>query len=553
MHTPKRLFWLETLLVFLAFVLCGAYSVPDVNEAHYLGKAMHFWNPDYVKNDFFLNTPDAHLVFYYSVGWISQFCEKETFAWVCRSIVWFLLAWGWVYMVSPIFSRFGAALLSALLFCFLSENYNFAGEWVVGGVEAKCFAYAFLFLGVGFMVRNRWNLAWVFMGVAALFHVLVGGWGLVALGLTWVFMRWWSPNETHIPSFLTVAPWAIVAILISLPALVPALLMNVDVSHETVRLANRLYVFERLPHHLLLSHIVQRTPEKALYFGMMFMIWNALCARPRYSNGEMHLRMFVYSTTCFLVGGWIINLLINTSPDFVASLMRFYWFRMVDVCVPMGVAILGVKFCSESVRDEELDAGKLKNPSVEQEKWTKKERKEFERRRKNLRKRLQLSRTIMLAALVLAAGYQVYFAGQRVWESKPPRQCAGAAKGEDWLDVCRFAREKTAPDDIFMVPYNTRTFSWYSRRPVVGVWKDIPQDAASLCEWWNRIQIQFYGVDEQKMTRPYGRLKSFSLLPQQRLDAIKRKYHAKYVVGFKGDLPAEKQVYENKTFAVWEL
>ena len=56
--------FLEIALIFLLFALYGAYAVPDTNEAHYLGKAAHFWNPNYVQNDFFLNSPDAHGVFY---------------------------------------------------------------------------------------------------------------------------------------------------------------------------------------------------------------------------------------------------------------------------------------------------------------------------------------------------------------------------------------------------------------------------------------------------------------------------------------------------------
>ncbi len=43
--SSRRLAALETALVFLIFFIAGAWPVPDVNEAHYLAKAKHYWNP----------------------------------------------------------------------------------------------------------------------------------------------------------------------------------------------------------------------------------------------------------------------------------------------------------------------------------------------------------------------------------------------------------------------------------------------------------------------------------------------------------------------------
>ena len=54
----------ETVLVFLIFFIQGAWPVPEVNEAHYLSKAKHYWNPQWCDQDFFCNSADAHQVFY---------------------------------------------------------------------------------------------------------------------------------------------------------------------------------------------------------------------------------------------------------------------------------------------------------------------------------------------------------------------------------------------------------------------------------------------------------------------------------------------------------
>ena len=61
-----------------------------------------------------------------------------------------------------------------------------AGEWVIGGVEAKGFAYVLVFLGLEALAANRWNRVWLLLGAASAFHVLVGGWAAVAAGLAWL-------------------------------------------------------------------------------------------------------------------------------------------------------------------------------------------------------------------------------------------------------------------------------------------------------------------------------------------------------------------------------
>src|SRR5688500_11446594 len=48
----------EIALVFVVFATYAAWPVPDVNEAHYLTKARHFWDPAWVAGDFFLDSAD---------------------------------------------------------------------------------------------------------------------------------------------------------------------------------------------------------------------------------------------------------------------------------------------------------------------------------------------------------------------------------------------------------------------------------------------------------------------------------------------------------------
>lgn len=571
---------LEILLILCLFFLYGAYAVPDVNEAHYLEKAAHFWNPSYAPGDFFLSSPDAHGIFYWTFGWLTLYLPMNSVAWIGRFVTWLGLACGWYWMVRPVLPRWGTALLSAALFLFLNQNCSFAGEWVVGGVEAKGFAFILIFFALGEIFRNHWNRALLLFGLSATFHVLVGGWCLVALGIAWLILKdyEWSLRRSGrpedlakicLPTLRAILPGLAGAFLLTLPALLPALQLNAGVTPEIAKSATTLYVYERLPHHLLLSFIAQNTPMKLLYFGILIVIWNFLSARPRFTNGEMTFRTFIYATLLIAMTGWAINLFQNVAPDTVASLLRYYWFRTADVMLPLGTAILCVEFALQPISRLASTAvsGASGSPAAERpSRLSKEERRARRREARAWTRRLTVQRRWLLIFLIFIAGFQTCQSASRFAKPMKPRSCSGASCGQTWLELCQFVRENTQETDVFVVPYTTRTFRWFTGRSEVGVWKDIPQDAKGLTEWWERMQDQFYGFDPTKPVRSYGRVSSFTLMPKPKFEYLKKTYGAAYLIRNKNDLKGRQLlqempngiedfelIYENKDFELRRL
>jgi len=115
---------------------------------------------------------------------VSLWMAPVPLAWTGRILTWLLLAWAWRRLSFAIVPRAWCSVLTAALFGCLMERCHMAGEWVIGGVEAKGFAYVFVFLGLESLVRNRWNRAPLLFGAAGAFHVLAGGWSAVAVGST---------------------------------------------------------------------------------------------------------------------------------------------------------------------------------------------------------------------------------------------------------------------------------------------------------------------------------------------------------------------------------
>lgn len=274
----------EVLLVFGVFFAYGAWPIPDVNEQYYVGKAIHFWNPEWLANDPFLNSPDSHWLFYAAFGTLSFFFSQNALVWAGRVLIWALTACAWVRLSRALVPRRWVAPLTAAAFAFYLESFHMAGEWIFGGVEGKGFAFPFVFWGLACFVEGKYNRAWILYGIGSAFHVLVGGWAVVASLGAWAIAAHFDFNATlrnggasgengeksaKLPlgarfarrlrgfggAFLKTLPGLLVGGAISLIGVIPALKLDAGATAEVLARSREIYVFERLAHHLVASSL----------------------------------------------------------------------------------------------------------------------------------------------------------------------------------------------------------------------------------------------------------------------------------------------------------
>lgn len=491
----------EIALIFAVFCLQGAWPVPDVNEPYYLGKAIHYWNPDWVRGDFFLDTQDAHLVFYITFGWLSKWLCPTALAWTGRLLTWALLAWSWRRLSWAVVPRPGFAVLSGALFACLIERFHMAGEWIIGGVEAKGFAFVFVFLALEALARNWWNRTWLYLGAASLFHILVGGWAAIAVAFAWLWLG--RPR----PPIRAMLPGLVGGFLLAVPSLIPAILLDWNVDPETAARAHRIYVYWRLPHHMILTEF---KPAFIVRFGVLLMLWALLCYKLGEHGRELRLRAFVVGSLGIALVGAVIGLLAVTAsyPAGAAGLLRYYWFRLSDFAVPMGVAILGTLFIDRMLRTRPV-MGKL-------------------------------GLAVAMAIALLNIGD---FAWQRMLPTIPRADNKIKRTGyPEWREACEWIVQsgKIPKDAKFLTPIDSQTFKWYTGRPEVVNRKDIPQDAKSIVEWWDQLW-DIHGIGSEEPIRIWQ--DSLAELGADELREMGEKYHADYVL-----TEAPGQVFEDRSY-----
>ena len=640
----------EFLLVFAVFFIYGAWPVPDTNEPYYVGKAMHAWQPDILKNDTFLNSHNTHWLFYKTFGWLTLYVSLDTATWIGRSVLWLGLAFGWYRLSRVVVPIPWASVVSALVFSCFVVKFQMAGEWIIGGIEGKVFAYVFVFLGLDALARNRWNLMWVLFGMAAAYHPIVGGWAVVAGGIAWLMQR----RSDHTPLKRMILP-LLVGGAISLIGVMPSITMdwqnhdsqNVqDVDERSVasnpidsatptddpqlatynsQLATQeqswyIAVFKRLSHHQLpyafrTSWVIRLSLLTVAWLFCAAIVWGRKTIRPDDPQAVPDDEPIVqppappgFRIACFIVGtimiscvGFIIayGLRVPIEDESqlpakvvrAAMLLRFYWFRMTDITIPLGMALCGTAILYRTI----TLCRKTQYPTEAQ--WWVKTLGGFAfmvcviyglafwyfandcppsgigLSGFSYELRTLETKTLAYGVVLVFSGFLLFW--NRNHTPQPdcpparsmlqlllslvvvfgaavpmlldhtqsrlyptiPRTVLRNSPGDyrSWREMCNWIAENTEEDAVFLVPRRDESFKWYAKRANVSTWKEMPQDAASMVKWYETMNDCYSPSlsDEEKIKfyeRPALLYRILKTKSQTELIALQEKYQFTHIL-----------------------
>lgn len=499
------------------FFIAGGAPAPHVNETHYLLKAKHYWDPSFCPGDAFLDSADAHVSFCWTVGWLTKFFSLSAAAWIGRIAAWILLALGWMRLTRAITRVPWTPALTALVWIVLVDKCDFAGEWVVGGlrgkggVEGKCFAYAFVLFGLASLAAGRWRTMWIWFGAGAAMHVLVGAWAVLA-GLG----AWLTETRETRPTFASLLPGLALGGMLSLAGLLPALAMDRNATPAQTDEAAQIYVFERLPHHLAPASLpAEEFARRSIRFGALVLAFAALAitlasttsrAATRSGPGPnggpqraddysrpaiariMRFAAFALLGNC---AGLAIELLLADRPVAAARLLRYYWFRQADVIVPAAVALAAA--CAA------IDLQRREKP------WAK----------------------LVAALAVLACTSHLAWIAIVRYRNPVPPAVERMENAAAWLAACEWIRDHAPPNAVCLIPRQAQSFKWFAQRADVVNWKDVPQNAVGVIEWRRRLKDVFPTVEMDEGPKVLGSPEQWSAA---RVREIAQRFGASYVV-----------------------
>ncbi|MCA9040298.1 MAG: hypothetical protein KDA65_08135 [Planctomycetaceae bacterium] len=507
---------IQVILIWISFL---GYSftqapVPAVNEPHYLTKAYHYWNPEWCEGDLFLESANAHLVFYQTFGVLTECCSFQAAAVIGRLIAYLLLAVGWCFCLRPLFINRWGPLLASWIFLTVSVIGNFSGEWVIGGIESKVVAYGFLLFALGHLLRQEFCRCGVHAGLAVAFHPVVGGWGIIALAgaAMWGYFRG-----------LNSLPWKRILVatglmlLFAAPGLIPALLL---IGGGDPR-ADYLQVYFRLGHHL----DPMQFPQFAwLYYAALILAWLGLRLTVPRLRVEALFTRFILVTLLLALVGLLIGFRLGTAEEMWWSglrtgLLKFYFFRLMDIFIPVGVGVS----LTRCLLDRYTKSASSDFP--------------FPRRLQDV-----VNLSIFLATLL----FPYFKDGYNPSRMNPQRK-------QGWLDVCEWIRTNTPEETLFVTPRHTWAFTWYTGRSEYFAFKNMPQDAPSLLTWYDRYQEQQAWWDKISQASAGEVEKWPRQIPVEMIAEVKAKTNANYWVLHNSSVLPQKPIYQNKIYSVYLL
>ena len=522
-QSSSKIDWLavaEVTLTVIFFALIVGQAAPDVNESHYLTKAKHYWNPSYCEGDIFLSSSFSHLAFYATTGWLTKFVSLSTYAWIGRFAAWTLIAIGWRRVCRQLFDFPMMAVLSAVFFVLLNQRFHLAGEWVVGGFEGKSISYGFVLLGISFMLERRWRWVWPLLGVASMFHVLVGGWTTVAALAAFLLSDSYDERQivgtsSSIAGATTVSRILyrlfrqmvplLIGLTIALVGILPPLLSGSD--GQLQQTANAIYVSQRISHHLDFGAFPILHVSR---FVLMTIVWwnfsrLVRMRQPLDVETKSRLKLLENFTTVTLLislAGLVFSGMSERGGEaaaFAHQFLRFYLFRLSDFAVPASLALISGTLISRWVIN----------------------RADFPR---------QVCAAIFIGCIATAGGVLALEnhadgrpnADARSLPNDPENKERTDAIFRNWKRACEWVSNNTPPDAVFITPAQQQTFKWYAGRSEVCCWKDVPQDPAAMVQWKQRID---------KLTAPQRTSDlGIFIYSDQQLKAMAEKYGATHLI-----------------------
>ena len=569
-------FWVDFLGVLCIFFIYAGSTVPAINEPHYWTKAAHFWNSNFGKGDLFLESGDAHWLYFATFGYLTQCVPLVWAVWIGRFIIWILLAIGWTMLGRALWTKPSSLVASVWALVWLAGLHwgHWAGEWVVGGSESKGVAYAFIFMGLANAIHRNWLAAWTALGIAAAFHVVVGIWVIASvLCVSFLVDR---ESKVHESRWSCLRRWMamhragwIVCFAGIMIGVIPVISIDWGTDPKLATESAVKQVYLRLGHHLAPSRF---SSERWRNFGVQLLVAGLLTCvaqrskwhsyqEPSANRNSDPKNRFLGNVFAETIGQWrsffkslprgmqwivscglfafamaftglFIDLTLGkVSTNLAAKLLRFYWFRWNDVAMPMMIGSIVVAFAY----------GKLV----------------FEPNPPMFRKAAWLAASVP-GILLLGYRFEANInekipAGEKAnFVDKNDSEIEQVNQYRDWLRVCDWIRGNTDQNALWLTPRRQQSFKWNTGRAELACWKDAPQNAEALVHWDERRK-DAYQFNKEKKLQP---------LTTDKLWELHKKYRIRYVLLDRRVLnqsppllpilyPTEHEF--NDTFAVFEF
>ena len=519
-----------TLFVLLFFTGRIVPAVAGVNEWDVLAVARHFMNQSWIPKDWYLNQPIGYRYFFNIViGGLFRIFPFPVGIFLGRILMHLCLTWAFTRLVQV--TKINTGVIVWALFLYFTSQVPqslCAGEWFTRALESKVFAYAFWIISMTYLLEKRYVAFWIFAGISASFHVLVGGYGLLSCGMFFIIDRVASRDFSDIKALLRKSWIFLLSGALGIWSILSFFFLSGD--GTSVRAA-QIYTW-RVGHHVnpLMPNGVFRESKFLLCIGavtglaLVFVFFKKIMPNKRLQS----LALICLLSSLFLFLGMGVAMSGN------AGLMKLYLFRFPDVMIPFFLTILVLQAVySLLIRGLEY----FQKPMA-----------------------ASYLTILLIASMCIVLVYQNRISSvvhdlRRLEDT----ELSIRQKKNQRTQLYTWIKKNTAEDSVFLVnPGHLFDFYINANRARVVSAKHMPQTAPEIIEWYKRLTFGNNGIEpdlNKKFRRRTGiRDKHFSKISKRVLLKQKTRFGYDYYLSFekRKDLK-EWEVFKNNKFYVYKV
>ncbi len=497
---------LRVLMFAVIFLATLSIRLSD-NEEEYFVFAKAFADPHWIPGALSIkDVPGTRIIFDTVVGWALGFASFEQIAALGRTLCAILLA----FPLSLFFKKLRFSHLEAvfLLTAFVVSHQSFFGnEWIFRSFETKVVSYAFVFYSIYYLLEERTRLSVVFAAAAIYFHVLVGGWYVLALG-AYFLLRRIPLRELFVSALILAALLTPLAFYLAGKYLVhnPNVIDGMTVSW--------VYAYVRNPHHLAVMAKLLHG-DTAVRIGVaLSAVMGWLCIKTHGKDKDPAIRTLCLLSLILFAQQFLS--LLTAVLDTQGVFLKFYPYRTSALSLFLSLTLLFVLFKKSGW----LHPAESRSPAEDS----------------NGRTRQLTVVSVMLVFVALGLGSRLYRNGVDSYRvAYPSGKQAALNSTTDWIRLNTDSAavvldlEDRSPGHL--------AFIRKTQRDSFSVYKFVPTTNLLIYEWYQRVLARDLVV------------KDISALPE-----IKKRYRIDFILSER-PLQGEglRPVYQNGFFHLYAV
>jgi len=305
------------------------------NETVYLISPLRLASPDLFLNDWTWNNGPKTFGYLFSLVTSPLFfftSDTLIVAKITRALLWILAFSSIIYCFRAFRFSYLSIFSSLTAFLLLGQGL-IAGEWLFGGGEQKVIAYSFVFVAIGLIAKEKYVASGFCSGLAFCFHILVGGWAAVSLGI--ILLIRFKKDKSQLLKFATLS--IPIASLMILSLLLNGIIGESEISSKVSAHISELLVKFRNPHHLDPFHFLH---YKKLLVCFAF-LGSALFFHFRATRAKQEVKLL---TSILLVNAGVFLVAIIARFFELYSFLNLYPFRLADLLFPLILCLLYIDY-----------------------------------------------------------------------------------------------------------------------------------------------------------------------------------------------------------------